>query len=111
MSTTPTEKYLEFEAEDIGFSDEFAVIFGELFDASHLLHERNKYILLYLNSKISEKEFDVIKNFLGNSAIMDLHASILKSILLITESIKEKEGIEPLRTSIDARMRQIVYNS
>lgn len=67
------------------------VIFSYLFTTQDRLKEQNKKLFLFLNSNLIEGNLRVINSFVNDCAIRDLHLSLLKSALIMTES---HDGIE-----------------
>ncbi len=69
------------------------VIYEYLFSSEDTLKEKNKYLILFLQHHIQNNDLDILNKFLSDCAIKDLHASLLKSSLIMIENV---EGLNEL---------------
>ena len=67
----------------------FELLFSCLFSSTATIKDKNKFILLAFQNYIKEERLDVIDEFFRESALSDLHPSLIKSALIMTESIDQ----------------------
>jgi hypothetical protein len=79
--------------------DSVSVLFEYLFTTEQNLKSQNKYLILFLQHYINE-DIEIVKKFFLDDAIEDLHISLLKSALLISENIAELEESRARLSSI-----------
>ena len=111
LCESATINYTASEALTDSSSDEITFVFGQIFNQERDLFDRNAFLFNYLNKLVSEKNIDVIKKILENDSLLDSHPSILKTFLLMTESIKDKDGFHLLRNRIENRMNERLYSN
>lgn len=68
-------------------NDNIFELFGYLFSHTDSLIEKNKFLILYLQDLIVNNNLDWVKAIISDSAFEDLHPSLLKSALIITDNI------------------------
>ncbi|RFS21437.1 hypothetical protein DVR12_16200 [Chitinophaga silvatica] len=78
ISTTP------FEDTGTRNIDAVRVFFEYLFNQNDSLKDKNKFVFLFFQDCIAQNNTDVISRILCDSALSDLHPSLLKSALIIT---------------------------
>ena len=71
--------------------------FNSLFTAGSTMKERNMSLLLFLQQKIEENNIQLLKRIFMEGSIKDLHPSLLKSMLIITEHVV---GMEEARDKV-----------
>ncbi len=88
--------------EYIGFCN---AIFGEEMN----MVDKNRFVLLFLEKKTKENDKIFIKAILKESDLMDrAHPSVLMSILVVTECVKNEKYLKPLRKNIKNRMKFLI---
>lgn len=65
-------------------------VFGHLFSTEEDLVEKNKWLILTLNRLREGKNYEIIRSILVDQALKDLHPSLIKSAIIMSETI---EGI------------------
>lgn len=89
------------KVDEIGISNEY-IAFQYLFGVDDL-YQKNRILQDFLDSQLSKGQegLRVIKRFLNDSSIYDLHPSLMQSTLLFTEHIKEyKAQTDKLRAKM-----------
>jgi hypothetical protein len=74
--------------------DMVRVLYEYLFTTDQSMKEKNKFLLLFLQGYIQENNVELIKRILSENALKDLHPSLIKSALIMTEHL---QGIEASR--------------
>ena len=69
--------------------DSVRIIYEYLFSSEDSLKDKNKYLFLFLQHHIKENNIDIVGRFLNDSAIKELHPSLLKSALIMTDNVLE----------------------
>ena len=77
------------EIGNSGMDDEMSIIFGNLFDNGIKIVDRNTIVFLSIKKWVEVKNVGLIKTFLAEPALLEVHRSLIKSALIITESIIE----------------------
>jgi hypothetical protein len=81
--------------------DPVSVVFEYLFNTDNSLKDQNKFVFLFLQRQISNNKIDIVHNlFSEKSALSDLHPSLLKSMLIMSENIpalaQSRENVESI---------------
>lgn len=84
--------------------DVIRVLFEYLFTTEHSLKEQNKYLYLFLQSYIEQNNIELINRLLSDNALNDLHPSLIKSILIMTERIEGVNNTETVNQILDAKI-------
>lgn len=74
---------------NIGMPDTLTILFEQIFSTNKMMKEKNKLLIITLHQLIQDKKIEEIRRFLCSDALFDLHPSLLKSSLIITENISE----------------------
>lgn len=74
--------------ESDGNLDAVNVLFEYIFTTEQNLKSQNKYLILFLQNYLNQ-DIEVVKSFLLDDALEDLHVSLLKSVLIVTENVEE----------------------
>jgi hypothetical protein len=82
---------------NIQYQKDPQVLFDYLFTTSDSLKERNKKVFMFIDSNLRADKLTIVQDFINDPAIKDLHVSLLKSALLMTENI---EGISAESLSV-----------
>ena len=69
--------------------DVIRILFEYLFTTEDSLKEQNKYLFLFLQSYIQQNNTEILNRLLSDNALSDLHPSLLKSILIMTEHLED----------------------
>nr|WP_315209068.1 hypothetical protein [uncultured Flavobacterium sp.] len=69
--------------------DNIRIIYEYLFSSEDSLKEKNKYLILFLQHHIQNDAINIVNKFLSDCAIRDLHASLLKSSLIMIQNVDE----------------------
>lgn len=105
-ATTPKESIVvSNKLKPIGPPFELVYFFRQMFDDGQSLVERNRFLMLYVDKIISSKEIPTLFKLMNDNAVMDFHPSLMKSLLLITSSIKDQKTITELWTKIEVQMK------
>lgn len=85
-----------------GRQNEVIALYEILFHETDLF-KCNELVQTFLNNNLSSSEgLNQIRNFLNDSAIFDLHPSLIQSVLLFTSHLEETKNItEKLAKKID----------
>jgi hypothetical protein len=67
----------------------FQLLFTCLFSATATMKDKNKFILLTFQHYIKLGRLDVIDEFFRESALADLHPSLIKSALVMTQDLDQ----------------------
>jgi hypothetical protein len=85
--------------EATGSLDAGYVLFDYLFTVEQTMKEKNKVLLLFLQDHVARNNVNLINRILLDNAFKDLHASLLKSALIMTEHLA---GVEKGRQKISS---------
>ncbi len=90
----------------IGMPDKLTLLFERIFSTNEKIRNKNKFLLLFLNSLIQLKETDLINRYLNDDALRDFHPSLLKSTLLIIQPIDgvKQEYINNVQRILDSKI-------
>lgn len=66
------------------------LFYNSLFGSEISMKEKNKILILKFQDFIRQDHADLINNILSDSALADLHPSLIKSALIMTSGIAEK---------------------
>lgn len=87
------------EVKDLNFThtstqkmDLIRAIYEYLFTADQTMKEKNKFLLLFLQSCIQDSDIELINRILSENALKDLHPSLIKSALIMTEHVTGTEA-------------------
>ena len=69
-------------------NDKIRILFEYLFTTNDDLIKQNKFLILTLLNYINQNSLEIVKSFLNDSSINDIHISLIKSSLLITDNIE-----------------------
>ncbi len=79
------------------------ICFEYLFNDDVSLIDRNEYVFLFLQNYLISENYNLINDFLLDSAWYDLHSSLLKSALIMTHN--------NTTISNSSSKLQLIYNS
>lgn len=77
--------------------DHVRLFFESFFTATTSLKDQNKFLFLFLHEYVTQNNTDTINKILSDNAFKDLHPSLLKSALIITENVP---GVEQSREKV-----------
>ena len=88
----------EYVDDTTYFVSKLQRFFGYIFTSDESMKEKNKSVLLYLNENLQNLPF--VKCFLSEVATVnnDLHPSLIKSALIMTQSV---DGTEQERANLE----------
>ncbi len=98
-STIQTNLTINNASEVIGMNDKMTVLFNMFFDSDEDLVDINTRVFLYLKECIEASDKSGLIKFLSEPALLDVHPSIMKSTLIITEGIT---SVNHLRDNLQA---------
>lgn len=107
--TTSTTVNIDSSFEDTGVHniDVGRIFFEYLFCQEDSLKNKNKFIFLFLQTCIAQKNIDVLSRILGDPAMSDLHPSLIKSALIMARGVS---GIESTFEKLEELYKVIVKN-
>lgn len=93
-----------FESTGIDNFDALTVLFEYLFTTEASLKDQNKYLFLFLQHYIEQHDVELINKLLSENALNDLHPSLLKSILIMTERIADEAALLKVTQILTAKI-------
>ena len=69
--------------------DPVRIIFEYFFTTEHTMKKQNMFLLTFLEYYIANNRSDIVKQFLSETALNDLHASLLNSTIFMIENIPQ----------------------
>lgn len=67
--------------------DVVRILYDHIFSSEDSMKDKNKFLMLYLQHYITADDTNLINRVLSDTAITDLHPSLLKSMLIMTENV------------------------
>ncbi len=104
----PSINYMEVEEPIDSCSNEITFVFGQIFSQEIDLFEKNDFLYGYIDTLVLDKNYEVIIKLLESEYLFECPPSILKTILLMTESIKNIDNISSLRTRVESKLNQLL---
>lgn len=99
---------IEFNKHNQDIKNEVKVILDKIFDENTKMKDKNTFLLLSLDEMIKEKKYSTIHRLITSEKLCDFHPSLLMSLLIITESIKDVSNFDHHRKCIKDKMNQIL---
>lgn len=108
LSTNQTYECVACEPTNIGVPDEIAILCNKVFDGNITMKDRNKILFLCVNSLIREKKYSHISRLINSESLNDFHPSLLKSLLIITEAVKNEHNFSTDRAKVETRLQELL---
>ncbi|RFM36035.1 hypothetical protein [Chitinophaga silvisoli] len=107
--STGTAVNFENPIQDSGIRniDEVRIFFECLFNQEDSLKNKNKFVFLFLQTCIAQKKTDILARILEEPAMADLHPSLIKSALIMTDGLSE---IEEAFSKLQGVYHEIIKN-
>lgn len=84
---------LVFQNEHIcGMEQIETYFFSNIFDHSKDIVERNEFVYNKFEILFNNGQIDEIENILDNSALLDAHGSIIKTLVILSSSVERLNG-------------------